>query len=350
MPLPTSAARVIRASGITGLGCYLPQRVLTNEELIANGGLDTTPAWIYRKIGIRERRIAAPGEATSDMAIAAARAALADAGRSAADVDLVIVSSMNFDYKTPATAALVQHAIGAPRAAAFDLGSACCGFIYACSVASKFVQDGEMSTVLVVASEHNSSLVSWQDRTTCIYFGDGAGAAVIERVRDGYGFLSFDLGADGSGADAILVPGGGSRLPATEETVKVVEEKEGVVRSPMHFTMKGREVYEFVQRALPCTLKRAAGKAGMQLRDVDFFVLHQANRWMVGDALARMEIPLEKTYFNVERYGNMASASIPVALLEARDSGHVGRDGQIVALSGFGAGLTWGSTVLRWNA
>lgn len=337
--------RTLRATGITGLGVYLPEQIVTNEDLIA-AGLETTSEWIYQKIGIRERRIAAPGEATSDLAIKAARNALEDAGIAATDLDLIIVTSMNFDYKTPATAAIVQNALGA-HCGAFDIGSACSGFVYACAVASKFVQDGLMSTVLVVAAEHNSSLVSWQDRTTCVYFGDGAGAAVIQPVKEGYGFLSFDLGADGSGANAIIVPGGGSRLPASEETVKLVQHKQGVIRNAHHFTMKGHEVYDFVQHTLPITLEKAAQAAATTVADLDFFVLHQANRWMVGDALNRMGVPLSKTYFNVDRYANMASASVPVALKEARDAGCIG-EGSVVALSGFGAGLAWGTAILRW--
>jgi len=320
---------------------------MTNEDLVATG-LETTSEWIYEKIGIRERRIAAPGEATSDMAIEAARRALKDAHITAADVDLIIVTSMNFDYKTPATAAIVQHALGA-RCGAFDIGSACSGFVYACAVASKFVQDGMMDTVLVVSSEHNSSLVSWQDRTTCVYFGDGAGAAVIQPVKEGYGFLSFDLGADGGGAEAIIVPGGGSRQPVTRENIVPVEEKPGIVRAPHHFVMQGRDVYQFVQATLPDTLENAAHAAGMRVKDVDFFVLHQANRWLVGQTLQKMGVSLGRTYFNIDRYGNMASASVPVALKEARDEGCVA-EGQIVALSGFGAGLAWGTTIMRWAA
>ncbi len=338
--------KTLRATGITGLGVYLPERILTNEDLVA-AGLETTSDWIYQKIGIRERRVAAPGEATSDLAIKAAQNALNDAGISAADLDLIIVTSMNFDYKTPATAAIVQNALGA-RCGAFDIGSACSGFVYACAVASKFVQDGMMNTVLVVSAEHNSSLVSWQDRTTSVYFGDGAGAAVIQPVKAGYGFLSFDLGADGSGAEAIIVPAGGSRLPASEETVKTVREKQGVTRNAHHFTMKGHDVYEFVQHILPITLANAARDAGTTPDGIDFFVLHQANRWMVGDALNTMGVPLSKTYFNVDRYANMASASVPVALKEARDAGCIG-EGNIVALSGFGAGLAWGTAILRWS-
>ncbi len=344
--MPNLRLNTLRATGITGLGTYLPERIVTNEELVATG-LDTTSEWIYSKIGIRERRVAAPGEATSDLAIKAGQAALADAKINAADLDLIIVTSMNFDYKTPATAAIVQNALGA-HCAAFDLGSACSGFVYACAVASKFVQDGLMNTVLVISAEHNSSLVSWQDRTTCVYFGDGAGAAVIQPVKEGYGFLSFDLGADGSGADAIIVPGGGSRLPASAETIKLVEEKPGIIRSAQHFTMQGHAVYDFVQGKLPETLENAAKAAGMTLNNLDFFVLHQANRWMVGAALEKLHIPLSKTYFNLDRYGNMASASVPVALKEARDAGCIGVGSQ-VALSGFGAGLAWGTTVMRWS-
>lgn len=338
--------KTLRATGITGLGAYLPSQVVTNEDLVASG-LETSHEWIWQKIGIRERRLAAPGEATSDMAIKAAQRAIADAGITPADLDLIIVTSMNFDYKTPATAAIVQNALGA-RCAAFDLGSACSGFVYACAVASKFVQDGMMNTVLVIGSEHNSSIMSWQDRTTCVYFGDGAGAAVIQPVKAGYGFLGFDLGADGSGADAIMIPGGGSRLPATAETVEPVQVDRGVTRSPQHFTMKGREVFDFVQRTLPLTLEQGAEAAGFSLKEIDYFVLHQANRWMVAESLKRMGIPLHKTYFNIDRYGNMASASVPVALWEAREEGCIA-EGQIVALSGFGAGLAWGTAVLRWS-
>lgn len=338
--------KTLRPTGITGLGVYIPERILTNEDLI-EAGLDTTSEWIYKKIGIRERHVAAPGEATSDMAIKAAQRAIADAGITAADIDLIIVTSMNFDFKTPATAAIVQHALGA-KCGAFDLGSACSGFVYACATASKFVQDGMMDTVLVIASEHNSSLVSWQDRTTAVYFGDGAGAAVIQPVREGYGFLSFDLGADGSGEDAIKVPGGGSRLPASEETVQPVTVKHGVVRSPVHFTMNGPQVYEFVQERLPLTVAAAAESAELQISDIDFIVPHQANRWMVGAALEKMGIPLSRTYFNMDRYANMASASVPVALTEARDQGCI-EDGQIVAMSGFGAGLAWGTAIMRWG-
>jgi 3-oxoacyl-[acyl-carrier-protein] synthase-3 len=327
------------------LGVYLPDRIVTNAELV-EAGIETTDEWIFNKIGIRERRIAAPGQATSDLAIEAAKRALADARISAADVDLIIVTSMNFDYKTPATAAIVQQALGA-RCGAFDIGSACSGFVYACAVASKFVQDGLMNTVLVVSAEHNSSLVSWQDRTTCVYFGDGAGAAVIQAVPEGYGFLSFDLGADGRGAEAIMVPAGGSRLPTSTETIQSAQVKQGVVRNAHHFTMDGPAVYDFVQHILPVTLCEATQSAGLTLDEVDFFVLHQANRWMLTDALKRMAIPLDKTYFNVEHYANMASASVPVALKEARDKGCFA-PGQTLVLSGFGAGLAWGTAVLRW--
>ena len=335
----------LRATGITGLGVYLPERIVTNADLV-QAGLDTTDEWIYSKIGIRERRIAAPGQATSDLAIEAARRALEDARIDATQLDLIIVTSMNFDHKTPATAAIVQHALGA-HCGAFDLGSACSGFVYACAVASKFVQDGLMNAVLVISAEHNSSLLSWQDRTTAVYFGDGAGAAVIQPVAEGYGFLSFDLGADGSGADAIKVPAGGSRQPTSAETIRPVTIKPGIVRSANDFTMDGHAVYDFVLKTLPVTLDKATRAAGLPLEAVDYFVLHQANRWMVGEVLNRMGISLEKTYFNVDRYGNMASASVPVALKEARDEGCFGA-GNLVALSGFGAGLAWGTAIIRW--
>lgn len=329
------AAKLL-AVGITGLGSWLPEKVLTNHDLMKT--IDTSDEWIVSRTGISERRIAAEQEAASDLGIKAARKALEDAGISAEELDLILVATITPDMFFPATACIVQKELGAVKAAAFDLSAACSGFIYALAVGSQFVATGMYRNVLVVAAEALSKIVNWQDRNTCILFGDGAGAAVLQPVEEGYGFLSFDLGADGSGGDLLKVPAGGSRKPATMQTV---------LNEEHYLTMNGNEVFKFAVKMMGDTSLKSLQQAGLSTADVDFFVPHQANTRIIDAAVKRLGLSPEKFYVNLDKYGNMSSASVPVALDEAVEKGLI-KKGDTVVLVGFGAGLTWGSCVLKW--
>lgn len=322
--------------GITGLGSWLPEKVLTNYDLMKI--IDTSDEWIVSRTGISERRIAAKQEAASDLGIRAARKALEDAGISAEELDLILVATITPDMFFPATACIVQKELGAVKAAAFDLSAACSGFIYALAVGSQFVATGMYRNVLVVAAETLSKIVNWQDRNTCILFGDGAGAVVLQPVEEGYGFLSFDLGADGNGGDLLKVPAGGSRKPTTMQTVQ---------NQDHYLTMNGNEVFKFAVKIMGDTAVKSLQQAGLSTKDVDYFVPHQANTRIIDAAVKRLGLSSEKFYVNLDKYGNMSSASVPVALDEAVKNGHI-RKGDTVVLVGFGAGLTWGSCVLKW--
>jgi 3-oxoacyl-[acyl-carrier-protein] synthase-3 len=325
------------ATGIRGIGGYVPEKVLTNYDL--EQMVDTTHDWIVSRTGIEERRIAGPHEATSDMAIAAARAALADAGLKGHEIDLVIVATVTPDHPFPAVANLIQDAIGAPRSAAFDLAAGCSGFIYAMVTASQFIATGGYRRVLVAGAETLSRIVDWKDRSTCVLFGDGAGAVVLEPCPDGFGILSYDQGSDGSGAGLLYVDAGGSRFPASSETVAL---------SRHSIRMNGPEVFKFAVRIVEETTRTSLARAGLEVSDIDCFVSHQANARIFTAAAKKLGIPPERVYSNVHRYGNTSAASIPLALAEARANGAV-RRGDIVALVGFGAGLSWASAILRWQ-
>jgi 3-oxoacyl-[acyl-carrier-protein] synthase-3 len=326
----------LRPVGITGLGSWVPEETVSNFDLMKM--IDTTDEWIVTRTGISERRKASEQEAASDLGVQAAQKALEDAGLKAEELDLILVATITPDMFFPATACLIQHEIGAVNAAAFDLSAACSGFIYALAVGSQFVATGMYRNVLVVAAETLSKIVDWRDRNTCILFGDGAGAVVLQPVEEGYGFLAFDLGSDGAGADLLKVPAGGSRKPATLETVRNNEH---------YITMNGNEVFKFAVKIMGETFLKSIRCAGLSPEAVDYFVPHQANNRIIDAAAKRLNLSADKVYVNLDKYGNMSSASVPVALDEAVRKGFIKKE-HIVVLVGFGAGLTWGSSVLKW--
>ncbi|SFJ61113.1 beta-ketoacyl-ACP synthase III [Thermoflavimicrobium dichotomicum] len=327
----------MKSVGILGTGAYLPEKVVTNKDL--EKLVDTNDEWIVTRTGIRERRVAAPDEATSDLAVKAAQRALEHAGISAEQIDLIIVATVTPDMFFPATACLVQDRLGASKAATFDLSAACTGFLYGVSTAAQFIATGVYKYALVIGVDCLSRILDWTDRSTCILFGDGAGAVVLGPVEEGYGFRSYELRGDGSGGDLLKVPAGGSRMPATEETVK--QRLHSVV-------MEGREVFKFAVRVLSTATEEALKKAGLTKENIDFLIPHQANIRIIEAAVKRFGLDENKVIVNLDRYGNMSSASIPVALNEAVEQGRL-KKGDTIVLCGFGAGLTWGATVLKWS-
>jgi 3-oxoacyl-[acyl-carrier-protein] synthase-3 len=331
-------ARGLVPAGIIGLGSYAPERVLTNRDL--EQIVETSDEWIVTRTGISERRIAAPGETTADLSLRAAARALADSGVAPADIDLVIVATTTADAPFPATASLVQHGLGLTRAGGFDLAAACSGFIYGLAVGAQFVETGLYRHVLVVGAERLSSITNWRDRSTCVLFGDGAGAAVLGPVGEGEGFLSFDLGSDGSGAESLMVQGGGYGHPLVTGSEEEL---------PSSIYMAGGEVFKFAVRVAEESTQRVLQRAGMGVEDIDLFVPHQANIRIIDAAAKRLGLPEERVFANVARYGNTSAASIPLALDEARSEGRL-RPGQTVALVGVGAGLTWASCIMRWTS
>lgn len=322
-------------SRITGTGSYGPSRVMTNTEL--ERMVATSDDWIRERTGIRERHIAASGEACSDLAVQAGRRALEAAGLAASDLDMILVATCTGDYPLPATACLVQHQLGATKAAACDLSAACCGFVYALSVADAYVRTG-MRHVLVIGSEVMSAITDWSDRNTCILFGDGAGAAVVSASDGERGILSTHLRSDGSLCELITVPAGGSRTPLSEQ----------VVAERAHFIkMKGNETFKVAVRTLEEIARETLAANQLQVEDLDLYVPHQANMRILKAVMERLGLPLEKVMVNLERYGNTSAASIPIALDEAVRAGRV-QDGSLVMLGAFGAGLTWASALIRW--
>ena len=321
---------------IAGIGAYVPSRVLTNAEL--EKLVDTSDDWITSRTGIKERRMAADDEFTSDLAAKAATAALADAGIAAAEVDLIIVATITPDMPFPATACLVQQKIGAHRAAAFDLEAACTGFIYALEVARQFIHSGTYETVLIIGAEKLSSIIDWEDRNTCVLFGDGAGAAVLRRCPVGRGVRAVRLGSDGTKADILSMPGGGSRCPATEQSVK----------SRAHYLrMEGKEVFKSAVGAMCTAAREVMAIAQVEMSGIRCVIPHQANRRIIDAVGERLGVAPEQVFVNLHKYGNTSAASVAVALQEAVSSGRVQR-GDLVLIIAFGAGLTWGAAVLEW--
>jgi 3-oxoacyl-[acyl-carrier-protein] synthase-3 len=321
---------------ITGLGTHVPERVVTNEDLAKL--VDTSDEWIVTRTGIRERRFAAPEEALSDISLPAARAALEQAGLTGSDIDLLIVATVTADMQFPSTAALLADQLGALNAGAYDLAAGCTGFMYGIAQAYGMVESGLSRRALVVGADVLSKLMNFADRSTCVLFGDGAGAVVIERVpKDG--FLGFELGADGAGGKDLNLPAGGSRMPTTAETVA----------TGAHYVhMNGREVFKFATRVLVSSARDVLEQCDLSLEDVDVYVPHQANVRIIDQAVGKLGIPKEKVIVNVDRYGNTSSASIPLALADAAASGRM-KTGDTVLMTGMGAGLTWGSAVMRWT-
>lgn len=322
--------------GIIGTGKYVPERILTNQEL--EQMVETNDEWIVTRTGIKERRLASVEEATSDLALHASRKAITAAGLTAEDIDLIIVATITPDMFFPSTACLLQDKLGAKKAAAFDLSAACSGFIYGLATASNMIATGMYKHVLVVGAETLSRITDYTDRNTCILFGDGAGAVVLGQVEEGRGFRSFELGADGSGGDLLKVCGGGSRVPASEASISAKK----------HFIhMAGNDVFKFAVRIMGSAAEDALQKAGMTKEDIDLLVPHQANIRIINSALNRLNLSEEKAMINLDKYGNMSAASIPVALAEAVEHGRV-QQGDCLVLVGFGGGLTWGASVLVW--
>ena len=337
MPEPTDPSTCCVT--IAGTGSYVPERVLTNADL--EKIVETTDEWITSRTGIKERRIAADGQATSDLATEAAKKAMADAGIEAEDLDLIIVATISSDAFFPATACYVQKNIGAVTAMAFDISAACSGFLYAMQIARHFINTGNRKTALVIGAEKLSSMVDWEDRNTCILFGDGAGAAVLRRDdtgKAGRKIISSSLGSDGRQTDILHVPGGGSACPISPDNA---DQKLNTIR------MQGREVYKYAVNAMRRAAEDALEKAGLKASDVDMLIPHQANLRIIEAITERMGIPPEKTFINLEKYGNTSAAAVAIALDEANHSGAI-KEGDHAVLVAFGAGLTWASTLIKW--
>lgn len=322
--------------GILGTGSYLPEKVLTNVDL--EKIVDTSDEWIVSRTGIKERRISGKDQASSDLAYEASLKALEKANITPDQLDLIIVATVTPDHAFPSTGSILQDRLGASKAAAFDLSAACSGFLYGLTTGTQFIQNGLYKYVLVVGVESLSKITDWTDRNTCVLFGDGAGAAVIGPVDEGYGFLSFELGSDGSGGNLLKQPAGGSRLPASEETIN----------QRLHYIqMAGSEVFKFAVKIMEQGASRVIESAGLKKEHINFLVPHQANLRIIDYAVKRLELDENKVIVNLDRYGNMSSASIPIALDEAIQQQKI-KDGDNVLLIGFGGGLTWGATVIKW--
>ena len=324
-------------SQILGTGAYAPKRVLTNKDL--ESMVDTTDEWITARTGIKERRVAAEGEDTSDMAVVAARHALAMAGCRPEDIDIIIVGTISADMPLPSCAVIVQAKLGASRAFAFDLSAACAGSLFALSIADQFIASGSAKRVLVIGAELLSRLIDWKDRNSCVLFGDAAGAMVVGPTTDPErGLLSTHLHSDGTAADILNIPGGGSRHPQSHD----------VIDKNMHKVhMNGREIYKFAVRVLPAAIREALDANGLEVSDIDHIVSHQANARIVESVLERLGVPLEKCWLNLERYGNTSSASLPISLDEANRAGRL-KKGDLIAMMAIGAGMAWGSALMRW--
>jgi 3-oxoacyl-[acyl-carrier-protein] synthase-3 len=328
------ASRTVRAA-VAGTGSYVPSKVLSNADLAKQ--LDTSDDWIVDRTGIRERRIAGDEECTSTMAAEAGRRACQDAGIDPADLDLVIVATLTPDYLLPATACIVQHAIGARRAGGFDLEAACSGFVFASNVAQSLILTGMCENILVIGAETLSRFVDYQDRSTCILFGDGAGAAVYTARRDGTGIQYTSMYADGSQAELLYIPCGGSRIPPRQEALD----------QRLHFVrVAGRQIAKFATTILIELVEKTLAECGMTKDELSLLIPHQVNERIIDSALRRLDLPREKCFVNIDQYGNTSAASVPIALDEARRQGRL-NPGDTAMLVGFGAGLTWGATVLK---
>lgn len=328
MPMPSV--------GICATGSALPAKKITNYDL--EQMIETSSEWIKTRTGIEERRVLEKERVTSDLAAEAARKALADSDIEAKDIELIIVASVTPDKLMPATACYVQEKLGACNAAAFDVVAACSGFIYALTVAKSMIQSGSYNNVLVIGVDVLSRMTDWQDRGTCILFGDGAGAVILKHVEEGYGLLSEYLGSDGSKAEVLMIPGGGTCFPASEETVK----------ARLHYIrMNGSEVFKFAVRVIEEATLEGLRRCEAKPEDLDYLILHQANRRIIDVARKRIGLAYNQVPMHIDRYGNMSAASIPVLLDECVKE-KMFKKGDLLAMVAFGAGLTWGSVVMRW--
>lgn len=325
----------MRKVGIVGVGEYLPEKILTNHDL--EKMVDTSDEWIITRTGIKTRHLVSKGQATSDLAINAAKQALKDANVKPEDLDLIIVATITPDMQFPSTACFVQQSLKAKNAVSFDISAACAGFVYALVIAQQFIARGAYRNALVIGSEVLSAVTDWQDRNTCVLFGDGAGAAVLAPVNSG-GILSTYLGSDGSLGELLMLPGGGSRNPASPQTVE----------KRLHYIkMRGNELFKLAVKIMTDAAQKALALAGLECKDVDWVIPHQANIRILTSMAKKLGLPEEKIYLNIERYGNMSSASTATALCEAIKS-HCIKKGDIVLLDAFGGGLVWGACVIKW--
>lgn len=325
-----------RSVHIVGTGSYLPQRVLTNADI--EKIVETTDEWIVTRTGIRERRIAAAEECTSDMGTQAAQRAMEQAGINPLDIDLIICATLTPDMMFPATACLIQHKLGAKRAAAFDIEAACSGFLFGLEIGQQFITSGTYDTVLVVGAEKLSTIVDWDDRTTCVLFGDGAGAAILRSRGEEHGILTTCMGADGSQADILLMPAGGAKCPASADSV---------ARKLHTLKMSGKDVFKQAVLAMQTAAEEALRKCNLTIKDITCVIPHQANIRILEAIAERLEVPMEKIYLNLDRYGNVSAASVAIALDEAARAGRFQR-GDLILLVVFGSGLTWASCVIQW--
>ncbi|MCE5321737.1 ketoacyl-ACP synthase III [bacterium] len=325
-----------RNAGIIGVGSAVPDKVLSNADL--EKMVDTSDEWIRTMTGISERRMAADGEATSDYATKAAKIALGRAGLAPDDIDMIILATVTGDMQYPATASIVQNALGCTKAAAFDLGAGCSGWVYSLAVANGFITSGMYDHILVIGADLLTRVTNWTDRSTCILFGDGAGAAVVGPVDKDEGMLGFDLGSDGKSSNVLCIPGGGTRNPLTHESLDAHANK-------TH--MEGREVFKFAVKIQSEATERLLKSLGMTTDDIDMVIPHQANVRIIDSAVQRLGLPKDKFFVNIHKYGNTSAASIPIALDEALGAGKV-KKGDTVVTVGFGAGLTWAAGVMKW--
>lgn len=325
-----------KSVGIIGIGSYVPEKIVTNKDL--EKIVETSDEWIVSRTGIKQRHVVEPGVATSDLATYAAEKALLDAGVTADEIDLIIVATATPDMLFPSTACLVQDKIKASKAAAFDLSAGCSGFAYGLVTGSQFIKAGLYKKVLVIGAETLSTILDWSDRNTCVLFGDGAGAVVLGEVPAGYGILGVDLGADGSGGELLKLPAGGSRIPTTNESIN----------QRLHYLqMSGNDVFKFAVKVMGEAAVKALDNSGLSHTDVDCLIPHQANIRIIQSAAKRLKLPMEKVIVNVDKYGNTSAASIPLAMDEAIKNDKL-KNGDIIVLVGFGAGLTWASCVIKW--
>ncbi len=325
-----------RTVSIIGTGSYVPEKVLTNHDL--EKIVDTTDEWIHSRTGMRERHIAAADQATSDLAAEAAEKALADAGISADELDLLVVATLSPDMFFPSTACFVQEKIGAKNAFCYDLGAACSGFLYALDNAKNQIASGAVKTALVIGAEKMSTFIDWEDRSTCILFGDGAGAAVLQAGGEGRGIMQSVMGSDGSLADLLWTPGGGSRNPASHEMID---------QRQQYLKMQGRDVFKHAVVRMTEAVTQALDKNGVSSEDIKCFIPHQANIRIIDSIAKRLNI-VGRVYTNVEKYANTSSAALAIALDEAVKDGTI-RQGDLVAMTVFGGGFTWGANVLEWS-
>ncbi|NLG48768.1 MAG: ketoacyl-ACP synthase III [Chloroflexi bacterium] len=317
---------------------YVPKQAVSNDEL-AQRGLDTSDEWIRTRTGIARRHLAGDHETTAQMAIAAAHDALEVADADPREIDLIILATVTSNHLMPSTACMVQDALGAIRAGAFDLNAGCSGFVYALSLAQQAIASGEHNLVLVIGAETLSRVLNWEDRGTCVLFGDGAGAVLLRATEGPAGIQASVIGSDGSGSNLLIIPAGGSAMPATRDTV---DQKLHCIQ------MNGQEVFRFATTILAQATEQVVTKAGWQIEDVALIVPHQANMRIIASASKRLKLPVERFVVNLEEYGNTSAASIPIALCEAVQAGRIA-PGENIVLVGFGAGLTWGATAIKWS-